>query len=354
MLYAFEKNGEKFVVKGKFVEKAASELGVAEKTIEDWIASRPELLFQNEQVLVIAQSVSGESMADVIALDSFGSLLVVEIKRDWSDRSTVSQLLEYAAGYKDYGYESFNQLAQKYRKWPGGGLIKRFREFAERPEFPESDLCKRQRVFIVAPDSDTGLKNIVDWLRSYGVPIEFIPFRLLADDQHTLRFIDIASVSGDIEPQIPVDDGWEWAGHWIFNTNETYAPGAYERMFSQNVIGIYGYDNGGANLEGSSVGQKVFAYVNGQGIRALGDITDANVKSGTGIFLDENNAQQPDEYHLSVTWNILLPPDRALSNLEASRMGYSLPVRTVFGRLRRGQLAAKIEAEIMKRAVSEQ
>lgn len=98
-------------------------MSIAEKAIEDWIVSSPNLLFPNEQVLVIAQSVSGKSMADVIALDTYGNLLVVEIKRDWSDRSTVSQLLEYAAGYKDCGYETFNQLAQVYLKWSGGELI---------------------------------------------------------------------------------------------------------------------------------------------------------------------------------------------------------------------------------------
>jgi hypothetical protein len=349
MLYALEKNAEQFIVKDKFVEKAASELGIAEKAIENWIAKRPDLLFPNEQVLVIAQSVSGESMADVIALDSFGNLLVVEIKRDWSDRATVSQLLEYAAGYTDCGYETFNQLAQRYNKWSGGELIEKFRSFSERPEFPKNDLCKKQRVFIVAPDSDAGLKKIVAWLRSYGVPIEFVPFRLLADQQHVLRFIDIVGVAGEIEL---LEKDEEWAGHWIFNTNETYAPGAYERMFAQNVIAIYGYENGSANLEGSSVGQKVFAYVNSQGIRALGEIMDATVKSGTGIFFDEKGAPQPDEYHVRVTWKVRLPPEAALSNSEASRMGYSLPVRTVFGRLHRGRLAAKIETEIMKRVDS--
>jgi hypothetical protein len=39
-------------------------------------------------------------------------------------------------------------------------------------------------------------------------------------------------------------------------------------MFERNVTAIYGYDNGGANLEGASPGQKVFAYVNGNGIAA--------------------------------------------------------------------------------------
>lgn len=349
MLYAIENNGTEFVVKERFVEKSASELGVKEKTIEDWIASHPELLFPKEQVLVIGQSVAGKGMADILSLDSFGNLVIVEIKRDWSDRSTVAQLLEYAAEYKDSTYAIFNQLAQAYKKWPGGELIQKFREFAERPDFPQDQLVKSQRVFVVAPDSDIGLKKIVGWLQHYGVPIEFIPFRLLADQTNTLRLIDITGVTTEVEVEQPSDS---WAGHWIFNTNETYGPGAYQRMFDQGVIAIYGYGNGGANLEGASVGQKVFAYVNGQGIRALGEVIDPIVKPGSGIFLDENGNQQPEEYHVSISWKVVLPREAALSNSEASNMGYSLPVRTVFGRLHRGRLASKLEEEIRRRVSS--
>ena len=350
MLYSIENYQTEFIVKEKFYEKSASELGVQEKTIENWIASRPELLFPKEQVLVIGKSIAGKSMADVLALDSVGNLVVVEIKRDWSDRSTIAQLLEYAATYKDYTYESFNQMAQHYNKSADDELILKFRKFAELPDFPEKNLCKSQRVFVVAPDSDLGLKSIVEWLKAYSVPIEFVPFRLLADTNNKLRFIDIVGATMEkLEPPCN-DDGW--AGHWIFNTNETYAPGAYQRMFERAVIAIYGYENGGANLEGSTTGQKVLAYVNSQGLRALGEIIDPTVQPGNGIFLDENGDQQPDEYHVSVSWQVVLPPESALSNAQASDMGYSLPVRSVFARLQRGRFASKLEEEIRRRRTS--
>lgn len=176
------------------------------------------------------------------------------------------------------------------------------------------------------------------------MPIEFIPFRLLADHNNRLRIIDIAGATTEVEQE---DNGW--AGHWIFNTNETHALGAYRRMFDRGVIAIYGYENGGANLEGATAGQKVFAYVNGQGLSALGEIRDPTVRAGNGIFLDESGNQQPEEYHVAVIWRVVLPRDAAISNAEASKIGYSLPVRTVFGRLHRGRLAAKLEEEIKRR-----
>ena len=80
-----------------YMEKSASELDLTEKNLENWLAENPELLFGGEQVLVISQSVSGQRMADILALDGDGCVVIIEIKRDWSNRATVGQLLEYAA-----------------------------------------------------------------------------------------------------------------------------------------------------------------------------------------------------------------------------------------------------------------
>jgi RecB family endonuclease NucS len=41
-------------------------------------------------------------MADLLALDTSGNLIIIEIKRDWSNHKTIGQLLEYAAKFKDF------------------------------------------------------------------------------------------------------------------------------------------------------------------------------------------------------------------------------------------------------------
>ena len=61
-------------------------------------------------------SVSGKNMADILALDADGCVVIVEIKRDWSDRATVGQLLEYAAAMTGKNYEDLEKLDRNY--WP--------------------------------------------------------------------------------------------------------------------------------------------------------------------------------------------------------------------------------------------
>ena len=335
------------IVTKEIREIPASKLGVEEKVIETWLAERPKLLFPKEDILVIGQSISGKRMADIIALDSIGNLITIEIKRDWSDRVVVAQLLEYAAKFHNIGYDQLNDIAQAYSKWEGGELISAFCKFSDREEFPKEKLGENQRIYIVAPDSDTGLKNIVEWLQDYGVPIEFIPFSLYGDDLNHIRYISIEPVEFEIEKK-EVDR--TWAGHWLFNTNERYCKGAYKRMFENNVIAIYGYETGPKTLEGTSEGEKVFAYVNQQGIRALGTILDSNVVEGKGIFLDEEGNQSPDEYHVKVKWDCVLPREKALTNSEAMQMDYNLPAVSAFSRLRRGTIANVIEKEIIHRS----
>ena len=65
---------------------AAHAINVREKSFEEWMARNPRLLFTDENaVLVMAQEISGDPMADILALDSEGSLIIIEAKRGRTD-----------------------------------------------------------------------------------------------------------------------------------------------------------------------------------------------------------------------------------------------------------------------------
>jgi hypothetical protein len=348
MLFEIVKTDAGFAVSPKgLVMQPPSNVGLLESDIERWLVDQPNLLLPNEQLLVIARSVAGKAMADILALDALGRLVIVEIKRDWSDRTTVGQLLEYAARLRTASFDELQSYARRYRSDPAYDLHAAYQGFAEGPEFQKEELGRAQRVFIVAPESDVTLRSIVDWLQSYNVPIEFVPFSVYADVQGVPRFLQLEGVVTSPEP---VSDSDSWAGHWIFNTNETHAPGSYKRMFERDVAAIYGYPNGPANLEGATTDDKVLAYVNQQGLRAVGTVLDPQVRSGVGVFIDAAGSQLPDEYHLKVRWEVVAP-ERAISSADAAaRFGYNLPVRSVFAKLHRGSAALRLEQELRSRA----
>lgn len=345
MLFQLADSGTGLQIGNEFYQRFPSQVGLLEKDIENWIAENPKILFGDE-VLTVAQSVSGQRMADVLALDSQGRLIVVEIKRSTSSRDAIGQLLEYAADMADLGYEGLNQYAQKHSGFEGTDLYEAFLDFTDRDDFPKEDLGDKQLIFIVAPESDRRLEKIVEWLRTRDVPVELVSFSVFADEDDAPRVLQIDDVS---LPDAMSDSPEGWAGHWFFNTNESNVPGAYERMFKNDVAAIYGYSSGPDKLTRAEEGQIVMAYVNDQGIRALGSVESGEVKEGSGIFVDENGNQKPGEYHLRVDWEVILSEEDALSMSEASEFDYNLPVRTTFGKLKKGAAARRIEREVRQR-----
>lgn len=273
----------------------------------------------------------------------------MEIKRDWSDRGTVGQLLEYAARLKIASFDEIQGYARRYKDDPAFDLYAAFQLFAEGTKIRKEELARTHRVFIVAPESDDNLRLIVDWLKSFNVPVEFVPFAVYADTAGNPRFLQLEGINSS--PDLVSSDD-SWAGHWIFNTNETNARGAYKRMFDKGVAAIYGYANGPANLEGAAADEKVFAYVNQQGLRAIGTVVNPQVITGTGVFLDESGKQLPNEFHVKVRWEVV-PEEQAISSADAAAdFGYNLPVRSVFAKLHRGTLAQRLEQELRSRIAS--
>ena len=351
MLFRLTREGEKIAFQ-PFMKRPASALRLAEKDLENWISGNPELLFRGEQVLVIAQSVSGHSMADILALDAEGKLVIVEIKRDWSDRATVGQLLQYAADKTESSYEDLEKLYRDYwerhhNEKPYVCLLDQFRELTDDLTAEKKDIPKRprgHRICIVAPGSDEGLCRIIEWLKGYGVPISFVPFALYADTDN-----DTADILLEIEPLPKVQAVGEsvvgeWQGDWFFNTNETYAPGAYLKMFDHSVIAIYGYEDGPVNLEGSATGQRVFAYVNKKGVLAVGHIVNGQVVAGNTVFNEDR------EFHVKVEWETIVDDDKGVTNGEVRQnYAHGLPVRNVFCGMSRHNIADWIADELQRR-----
>ena len=350
MLFRLIRKGEKITFQ-PFMKRSASELLLTEKELENWMAENPELLFGGERVLVISQSVAGQSMADILALDAEGKLIIVEIKRDWSNRATVGQLLEYAAGMSESSYEQLERLHRDYWERHHSGklyvsLIDQFRQLTDDPTAEKKDIPEGHRVYIVAPGSDVGLDRIVKWLKGHGVPISFVPFTLYADTENDAENILLEMEQlPKIEPSSKVQEA-KWQGDWLHNTNEKYAPGAYKKMFDQGRIAIYGYDDGPQRLTGTTKGEQVFAYVNAKGILAVGHIVDGQVFPCNSIF----GKQKDGEFHVKVDWRIVVAEDKGVTATEVrQKFGYRPPIIPSMSPMYRHDVAVWIADELRTR-----
>ena len=230
-----------------------------------------------------------------------------------------------AARLSAWDYEAFNKRWRAYKGEQAGDLIEDFRLFVENPHFERESFLKTRRLFILASEADEGLKRIIRWLRDeHNVPIDFVPFAFFKHGGDVFLRID------KIEVQ-PVSQSGSFDGDWFFNSNETYAPGAWERMIEHGVIAAYGYGEATtkAKMDMPAKGDRVFVYVNRKGIIAAGKVAEDMSEQGSGVF---DKSTEGDEYHRKVNWLVEVPIENAVSASEVSALGYNLPVRCTIGR----------------------
>lgn len=320
--------------------RSPRDLQLSEKDVENWMAKNPRLLFRNpEAVLLIGQELAGEPMADLLAVDRQGVLIVIEVKRGSADRSTIGQLLDYAAALSNWTPSDFNERWQRNPNAKGRGLFEAFKEFARNPDFAKEDFLKSRRFFVLASEGDESMKRIIRWLHDkYNVPIDFVPFQFFGRGKRLVLEIE----------QIDVDlvEGPEWHGDWFFNTNERYVPGAYRKMLKEGAIAVCGYDNSEEMLNRPRPGDHIFAFLNRKGIVAVGHMGDQPAYRSGAIFRQAKN----NEHNRKVTWDAVVNVDEGIKFSEVKEVGYNLPAIAALCKIKNGRTADWMAKELQKRA----
>ena len=323
----------------------ASAVGVWENDIEKALAHRPEALFKATRagapVLVVRTSARGPEMADVIALDAEGRLVLIECKRGSARRDTLAQLLDYAS---TYAADPFRHLQEDWGKGvgasSGGGLINTFQQFAQDPTADESSIGREQVLVVVAASQVEGFERIANFLKTHGVPVHFVPARLFRRGNGDL-FLDVEPI--DLNKRTGPEDEKNTRPVWLINTNESHSSGAHERFIALGVAAIWGYDDGPATLQqGAKVGDKIYAYLNQVGIVAAGTVRDDEIRRASADKTAFPGASDPEnEWHLGVDWKALPKPIPVAEVRSAT--GAGLPVRNTFCRLWNPKVQAFLE-----------
>lgn len=148
--------------------------------------------FTGESLFPIARQppIAAGGRPDIVALDSKGDVVVVEVKRD-VDRGQLAQCLEYAGWART---TSLDELARIYHRDPAAF-------FADWQGFTESStrvvLTRTPRLMLVARDFHGRTESAFDFLIENGLPVTLIRVSLY-EDLRGRRFLD---VEGDHEPE---------------------------------------------------------------------------------------------------------------------------------------------------------
>ncbi len=258
-------------------------LNKKEKDLENLLANNlSELYVEDGQLMTIFQERARQEEPDLCALDKEGNLVIFELKRGEVQGDTTIQVMRYS---QVWGQMSYFEIETFYKKYCEKNKIS-FRELNEAHKdafgldapIKIEQFNKKQKLIIVGRSSDEKLIEAVDYWKSKGLVIDFIPYRIY--DINGNYYFEFFSKPYDIHINPKDRKGI------IFDTNKTYDEDSIWDMLGKHKVSAYGSV---ASLVNSfNKGDFVFYYHKGYGIVAAG-IVKSEIKNNPDYKRDNES-----------------------------------------------------------------
>lgn len=333
-------------------------LGKYEKDLENWMANHLHLLLDGYELWTIHQERPAKREADIIALDNEGNTFIFELKRGEADHQAVGQLFDYWTTVAQMKYDELERIARRHYKRDDLELYwEHYKKFNLKKRLGKTEFNQDSRLLVVAERANENLWNLISFLRGrFKIPIAFIKFDVyrLKGDELVLHFdtTDASELLDRItgEEEVMAEELYEdQEKYFWYNTNKEYLdpPSLHQKVFKIGVVATYGPKIFGEKLAQATKGDHVFAYANGEGIRAYGRIT--RKWNGKNVGAKEKTVRKDRrEYHLPVDWEIVLLKKDAMRPDEIRALGYN-NFRGTFRRIRNTEFAEKLQREMDSR-----
>ena len=172
-MYLFDNESNSLVKVDKCSFKS---LGLDERNnLQEWIAKEPSSL--GEELLIIQKEFAGFSdtkeRLDLLALDKYGNLVIIENKLDDSGRDVTWQAIKYASYCSSLTKQDILDIYQKYLG-PSGSAEDSLSDFFDGKHMDdiEINVGNTQRIFFVAANFRKEVTSSVMWLLNFNISIK--------------------------------------------------------------------------------------------------------------------------------------------------------------------------------------
>ncbi|HYW09916.1 MAG TPA: endonuclease NucS domain-containing protein, partial [Longimicrobium sp.] len=150
--------------------------------LQEWVLATPRLL--GEDLLVITSEFSGfdrtSERLDILAIDTRGKLVIVELKRSAVGTHAELQALRYAAYCSNLSLTDVAEIYADYLRKRGEDLshddaVARIRGFVEEPGFEGPD--NKPRLILAAEEFPPEITATVMWLRTFQLDLTCVRLR---------------------------------------------------------------------------------------------------------------------------------------------------------------------------------
>jgi len=259
--------------------------------VEDISIASPNWMIIGRQVRT-----AYDKLTDLLAIDSSGNLVLIELKRDKTYRDIVAQVLDYGSWIKSLEDDDIAQIYQAYlsKFHPDGDHVSIDEAFCKRfsvKEMPD-DLNDSHELVIVASNLDAATERIVTYLsEEYDVKINAVFFRVFKDgDREYLTRAWLREPSQiDTSPGKTPHTNDKWNG-------EYYASFGASPHRDWDEAVKYGFVSGGGGSWYSNTlsllepGARIWVNIPGTGYVGVGKVVEKVIP--VDDFYVEENGQQ--------------------------------------------------------------
>ncbi len=245
-----------------------------EKELEDLLAENLwDVLFEGNELMPIFQERSWQPEADIYALNKQGDLVIFELKRDHAGAGAVHQALRYC---EKAAHFRFSRLQEMFIKYNDGKPLDMQQEhqaaFDLEHPLDKTAFNQKQHLIVVGSAGDEELIQNVDYWKSKGLSLSFIPYRVYKiNEEHYFEFFSLPYDHHSNPAQ---------AKGVIFDTNRTWDEDAIWYMCENNRVAAFGDIRSIVNYLGKN--DIVFLYHKNQGIIAAGKVITNKVIADDG------------------------------------------------------------------------
>jgi len=170
-----------------------------EKDFENWLENSPYILFEDEDeedtVIWICRQIHApvgntDKYPDLIGVNSFGDLVIVELKKGKTPREVVAQSLEYSSWAATLTYEDLNEIATSYFKKKNTNINKDLLQVYKETFYPDSadnieiTFNKNQKLYIIAEEISPVVREVSNYLRTkYMIDINCLEYKVSKSKQ---------------------------------------------------------------------------------------------------------------------------------------------------------------------------
>ena len=163
-----------------------------ERQLESWLHANPEVMLDEPLLVFGRQSKLDTGFSDLLALDQWGNVVVVELKKgksgsgSASEETILSQPQNYAQALSRYDYEDLDELYRKYKNktrknnWDvhGGTVtedsLKKAHDTVFSKGLTKSAFNTNQRMVILAEEITSRTENNARYLLEQGLAVQCV------------------------------------------------------------------------------------------------------------------------------------------------------------------------------------